>query len=79
MDHPYSSANPTVSVHVQDRMTRTRRTIVDPEYQSDGSAKAPADDVSYDQSGVPSEPGDKILEESESSSGEETVQQSDST
>lgn len=72
-DHPYSSANPTVSVHVQDKMARTKQIAVDPEYQSDASAKAPANIVHYDHPGVPSTPGDDILDDREDTGGEETV------
>ncbi|XP_021717268.1 bridging integrator 2-like [Chenopodium quinoa] len=60
-------------------MARTRKTAVDPEYKSDDSAGTPVEDVPFDQPGVPSTPGDEILEESGSSSGEEIDQEAGSS
>lgn len=51
------TSNPTVSVHVQDRMARIRVTAVDPDYLSDDEAVDPADPKNQEQAKEPAEKG----------------------
>lgn len=61
LGEPSPTSNPTVSVHVQDRMARIRWTAVDPDYKSDDAAEDPADPRNEDQTAGPS--GEIPLEE----------------